>query len=240
MDKIIEAFHDGINKSGRDREKVCIVTDIAYDPEVVDYLGVDLFHTNRGRAIAFATGMKLSNPNLILAVFIGDMATLGGNHFVHAARRNMDLFVVCVNDFSYRKVAGQEAPGDFGRLEFLSYCSFEQPLNIPHLARSNGAVYVARWTASHQEELVNSMAEALPQTGFRLIDVIAPKPELLEFYHLNSETRNGEDTANVSIEEDKKLVVGKFMERERETFLEAYNEQLTKVLGDKFVKIEAE
>ena len=240
MDKIIEAFHDGINKSGRDREKVCMVTDIAYDPEVVDYLGVDLFHTNRGRAIAFATGMKLSNPNLILVVLIGDMATLGGNHFVHAARRNMDLFVVCVNDFRYRKVDGKEAPGDFSRLEFLSYSSMEQPLNIPHLARSNGAVYVARWTAMHHDDLLNSMAEALPQTGFKLIDVISPEPELLEFYYQNSEARDGEDTANVSIEADKKIILGKFVERERETFTDAYNKQLTKVLGDKFIKMEAE
>jgi len=240
MDKIIEAFHDGINKSGRDREKMCMVTDIAYDPEVVDYLGVDLFHTNRGRAIAFATGMKLSNPNLILAVFIGDMATLGGNHFVHAARRNMDLFVVCVNDFRYRKVAAQETPGDFSRLEFSSYCSIEQPLNLPHLARSNGAVYVARWTALHHEDLINSMAEALPQAGFKLIEVISPKPELLEFFYLNSEIKHGEDTAKVGIEEDKKIVVGKFVERERETFIDAYNKQHYKVLGDKFIKIAAE
>ncbi|MCP4710098.1 MAG: 2-oxoacid:ferredoxin oxidoreductase subunit beta, partial [Planctomycetes bacterium] len=173
MDKIIEAFHDGINKSGRDRNKVCIVTDIAFDPEVVDFLGVDLFHTTRGRAIAFATGMKLSNPNLIVVVFIGDMATIGGNHFVHAARRNMDLLVVCVNDFRYRKVGGKDAPGEFSRLEFCTYCSFEEPLNICHLARSNGSVYVARGTALHHDELAKSFAEALPLNGFKTIDVIS-------------------------------------------------------------------
>ena len=240
MDKIIEAFHDGINKSGRDRAKVCMVTDIAFDPEVVDYLGVDLFHTTRGRAIAFATGMKLSNPNLIVVVFIGDMATIGGNHFVHAARRNMDLLVVCVNNFRYRKVAGRDAPGDFSRLEFSSYCSFEEPLNIPHLAWSNGSVYVARWTGLHHDELAKSYGEALLLNGFRLIDVISAEPALLEFYYENSVVLDGEDTANVGITGDVKLAVGKFVERERETYVEAYNRQLTKVLGDKFVKVEAE
>jgi len=240
MHHIIEAFHDGINKSGRDRGKVCMVTDIAFDPGVVNYLGVDLFHTTRGRAIAFATGMKLSNPNLILVVFIGDMATLGGNHFVHAARRNMDMLVVCVNDFRYRRVGGKEAPGDFSRLEFSSYCSFEEPLNIPHLARSNGSIYVARWTALHQDELVKSFAEALPMNGFKLIEVISAESELLQFYYENSEVLDGADTANVGITGAVKLAVGKFVERERETFIEGYNRQLTKVLGAKFVKIEAE
>lgn len=238
MDKIIEAFHKGIENSKIKRENVCMVTDIPYNPEVVDYLGIDLFHTSRGRAIPFGTGMKLGNPNLKVVVFVGDLVTLGGNHFVHSGRRNMDITVICVNDFIYRKVGGEDAPGSFPRVVFSSYASFEEPFNVPHLAKSCGSVYVARWTLLHSEQLVNSIAEALNKSGFSVVDVISPDSNLLEFYYQNSEEKEGEDTIHVKIEQDKKIIVGKFIDRDRPTFIDAYNEQLSKVLGDKFVKVE--
>ncbi len=238
MDKIIEAFHRGIDHSGIERQKICMVTDIPYNPDVVDYLGIDLFHTSRGRAIPFATGMKLVNSKLKPVVFIGDMATLGGNHFVHACRRNMDIMVICINNFIYREVGGEVAPGDFAQITFSPYLLFEKPLNIPHLARSCGSVYVARWTPLHADELSNSISDALQRTGLSVIDVLSPPPSLLEFYYNNSEIKNDEDTNNIGIEKDRKIVVGKFIERERPTFIDAYNKQLFDVLGDKFVKIE--
>lgn len=238
MDRIIEAFHRGIEKSKIERQRVCMVTDIPYNPKVVDYLGIDLFHTTRGRAIPFATGMKLGNPKLKMVVFVGDLATLGGNHFVHAGRRNMDIMVICVNDFIYRRVGGEDAPGNFSRVSFSSYSSFEEPFNIPHLAKSCGSVYVARWTLLHTDELENSVSEALQKSGFSVIDVISPGSDLEEFYYQNSEIRNGEDTINVGIEQDKKIIVGKFVDEERPTFIDAYNTQLSHVLGEKFVKVE--
>jgi 2-oxoglutarate ferredoxin oxidoreductase subunit beta len=238
MNKIIEALNRGIENSRVKREKVCIVTDIPYNPGVVSDLGTDLFHTSRGRAIPFATGMKLANPKLKPVVLIGDMATLGGNHFVHACRRNMDIMVICVNDFIHQEIGGETAPGNFDKVTFAPYVLFEDPLNIPHLARSCGSVYVARWTMLHTNELVNSISEALSRTGLSVIDVISPPSGLLEFYYNNSEIMNDEDTANVAITKDKKIVVGKFFEGERPTFIDAYNQQLSDVLGNKFVKIE--
>ena len=238
MDKIIEALHRGIESSKIERQKICVVTDIPYSPDVVDYLGIDLFHTARGRAIPFATGMKLSNPKLKPVVFIGDMATLGGNHFVHACRRNMDVMVICVNNFIYREVGGETAPGDFDQITFSPYFLFEKPLNIPHLARSCGSIYVARWTLLHANELTNSISEALKRTGLSVIDVISPPSSLLDFYFNHSEIKNDADTNDVGIEKDGKIVVGKFFEKKRPTFIDAYNKQLSEVLGEKFVEIE--
>ncbi len=238
MEKIIEIFKKGIEDSNIDRQKICLVTDIPYPPEVTEYLGIDLFHTSRGRAIPFATGMKLSNTSLKPVVFIGDFATLGGNHFVHAGRRNMDLNVICVNRYNYKKIAEKEVPVSFPRIPFLPYATFDEPLNIPHLARSCGGVYVARWTLLHTDELSKSIAESLSKTGFSLIDVISHDPEVLDFYYKNSEERPGEDTLEVKITADKKIIVGKFIDRERPTFIDAYNEQLSKALGDKFIRLE--
>lgn len=238
MEKIIEIFKQGIEKSKAEKQKICLVTDIPYPPEVSEYLGIDLFHTSRGRAIPFATGMKLSNQKLKPVVFIGDFATLGGNHFVHAGRRNMDINVICVNHFNYQKINGEDVPVTFPRIPFLPYATFDEPLNIPHLARSCGGVYVSRWTLLHSNELSNSIAETLSKTGFTVIDVISHTPEVLDFYFKNSEERPGEDTLEVKIVADKKIIVGKFIDRERPTYIDAYNEQLSKVLGDKFIKLE--
>jgi 2-oxoglutarate ferredoxin oxidoreductase subunit beta len=180
--------------------------------------------------------MKLANPRLKLVVFIGDHATLGGNHFVHAGRRNMDISVICVNQYRYKHIAGNETPGSLPRISLSPYAPFDEPLNIPHLARSCGAVYAARWTLLHTNELAQSIAEVLKKTGCSVIDVISSEPDILDFYYKHSEIKHGEDTLNVKISADEKMIVGKFIDRERPTFIDAYNEQLTKVLGDQFIK----
>ena len=239
---IIATLANALEKAGLD--KVCVVSDVLYKKGIADYLGVDLFHTARGRAIAFGTGLKLGNPKLMVVVFMGDLATIGGNHFMHAARRNMDLTVICINNFIYKM---KNAP----RMQsvFSTYASTEQPFNIPHLAKSCGAVYVARWTALHTAELTNSIIEALKKPGFSVIETISPggdnfagvncsnsgvKDELLKFYHKNSEIKNDEPTGEVGIEQDKTIAVGKFVDRERATFIAVYNSQLKSVMGDKF------
>ena len=237
MDKIIEILKKAMDRSAIDAQNICMVTDIPFNPQVTEFLEIDLFHTSRGRAIPFATGMKLANPRLKMVVFIGDLATLGGNHFVHAARRNMDISVICVNHYLYKKIAGDDAPGSFPRIFMSPYASFDEPLNIPHLARSCGAVYSARWTLLHTDELVHSIGEALGKTGFSAIDVISNTQELLDFYFHHSEIKNGEDTLNVKIKSDKKIIVGKFIDRERPTYIDAYNQQMSKVLGEKFIGI---
>jgi len=243
MNPITSAFQKAIQDSGTPAALISIVSDIPFTPEQTNQLGVDFFHTIRGRAIAFGSGLKLANPALKIVSVVGDMMTLGGNHFVHAARRNIELVVVCINNFVYRKVAGQEAPGS--HQAFSPYSAFEEPFNIPHLGNSCGAVYTARWTALHTEELAASISEALNKRGLSLIEILAPGPdyytgidnvqsELTRFYHQNSVLKNGEDPRSVGIGPDNKIVVGRFTDRERPTFIDVYNIQLGKVLGDKF------
>lgn len=246
----LTAFVKAIEKSGVDRTKICIVSDVLYGKDVSEYLGVDLFHTNRGRTIPFATGLKLANLELKVVVFVGDLITIGGNHFVHSARRNMDIAVICLNNFVYKNTCltarqvGKEAKSNFSL-----YANFEEPFNVPHLANFCGALYVARWTALHENELVNSMSEVLKKPGFSLIEVLSPgsnyfagvpdlkeESELVKSYYENSEIKNNENPRNVGIKAGSKIIVGKFIDRERLTFIEAYNRQLKNVMGDKFVQ----
>jgi 2-oxoglutarate ferredoxin oxidoreductase subunit beta len=247
MNPIVTALAKGIKQSGIKSSKISIPSDIPFDPKTVKDLGIDFFHTMRGRAIPFGTGLKLGNPALRVMPIIGDMMTIGGNHLVHAGRRNMELLVICVNNFIYRKVAGKSAPVKRASLStFSPYSTFEQPFNGPHLANSCGAIYTARWTALHTDELAASISEALGKPGFSFIEVLSPGPDyytsirevdskLLEFYHKNSVVKNGEDPKNAEISSEEKIVVGQFTYKKRPTFIDTYNEQLSKILGDKFI-----
>ena len=203
---------------------------------------MDYFHTPRGRAIAFGTGLKLANPVLRVIAVVGDLMTLGGNHFVHGSRRNMDILVVCVNNFIYNKIAGKPLKATS---TFSPYSTFEEPFNMPHLGNSCGAVYTSRWTALHEKDLSVSVAEALNKKGVSLIEILAPginyydgfdkmDSKTVEFYFKNSKTKNGEDPRNVSITPDDRIIVGKFIEKEKPTFIDNYNMILSKALGDKF------
>jgi pyruvate/2-oxoacid:ferredoxin oxidoreductase beta subunit len=145
---------------------------------VAGYVKLDSFHTTHGRAVPFATGLKLARPELDVVVFSGDgdLTAIGGNHFIHAARRNMDLLVICVNNFIYGMTGGQCAPTTpvTANTSTTPYGAYEPPWNIPHLARACGASYVARWTVLHVRRLEKAMREAMNRKGFRVIEVIAP------------------------------------------------------------------
>ncbi len=246
MNPIITAFVNGIKKSGLELSNIVVVSDIPFEPEVIKEAGVDFFHVTRGRAIAFGTGLKLGNPDLKIVAFIGDLMTLGGNHLVHSGRRNMEMLVICVNNFVYKEIAGTPAPSV--STGFSAFSTFEKPFNAPHLANSCGAVYTARWTALHTNELTNSIANALDKRGFSVIEVLSPGPnfykdinqidsELLDFYYKNSVTQNNEDTRNVEITPEEKIITGEFTDKEKPTFIDTYNAQLSKILGDKFIPL---
>jgi len=245
INQTVDVFSDTLNKSKLDRSKVSVVSDVLFSPEAIKKLGVDFFHTTRGSAIPFAVGLKLGNLDLKVIVFVGDLLSIGGNHFLHSARGNMDLAVICFNHFIYKKV-GEEYPPVFTS-HFSPYPSYEESFNIPHLAKSFGAVYVARWTLLHTRELANSISKAIQKKGFSVVEIISPGvnyflenrgtdglSNLLEYYYKNSEVKSEVDTKKVVIEPNKKIIVGKFVDRERETFIDSYNKQLAHIIGKKF------
>jgi 2-oxoglutarate ferredoxin oxidoreductase subunit beta len=248
----VTSFVDALERTEIPLEKICVVSGIGCTGRVAGYIKLDSFHSTHGRAIPFATGLKLANPELKLVVFSGDgdIAGIGGNHFIHAARRNMDMVVICVNNFIYAMTGGQVAATTplTANTSTSPYGNFEHPFNLPHLAASCGAVYVARWTALHVRRLGKSIAEALNKKGFSFIEIICPCStiyarrnklgdglSLMQFYHDNSVIKHGANTEELDIEFQKKIIVGKFIDRERPTFLESYNSWLKQVMKDKFV-----
>jgi 2-oxoglutarate ferredoxin oxidoreductase subunit beta len=248
---VVSSFVEALKKSELDLDKVVVVSGIGCTGRVAGYIKLDSFHTTHGRAIPFATGLKLANPGLKVVVFSGDgdIAGIGGNHFIHAARRNMDLVVICVNNFNYAMTGGQVAattPRN-ANASTAPYGNFEYAFSLPYLAEAAGATYVARWTALHLRRVTKSIQEALGRKGFSFIEVITPCVtlyarrnrlgdglNLLKYYHDNSEIKHGADTRTVDIDYQGKLIVGKFVEKDKPTFLDAMNEHLGKVLGDDY------
>ena len=236
----VTALASALEKAEIDLQNVSIVSGIGCTGRVAGYVKVDSFHTTHGRPIAFATGIKLGSPKtkVIVVSGDGDLISIGGNHFIHAARRNIDMLVVCVNNFIYAMTGGQVAPTTpLGAYATTSpFGCVETPFNVPYIADSAGAVYVARWTALHIRRLTNSMTEALNKKGFSVVEVISPCAmyysrinklgdglQMMRFYHDNSEVRNGEETKNLDLAFQTKIIVGKFVDRERPTYTELYD-----------------
>jgi 2-oxoglutarate/2-oxoacid ferredoxin oxidoreductase subunit beta len=149
----VNCFTRAIDESGIPMDRLAVVSGIGCTGRVAGYMHVDSFHTTHGRAIPFATGLKLAAPDMKVVVYSGDgdLFAIGGNHFIHAARRNIDMTVICVNNLTYGMTGGQLTPTtpEEAIASTTPYGNFEQPFNLPYLAESCGAVYVARWTTYH-------------------------------------------------------------------------------------------
>jgi len=218
-------------------EKHVCVSGIGCSGRVAGYLNVDSFHTTHGRGIPFATGLKLANPDLTVTVFSGDgdLFAIGGNHILHAARRNIDINIVCVNNFNYGMTGGQGGPTTpvAARTSTTPYGNPEGPLNLPYLAAALGAVYVSRWTSLHVRQLQRSMEQALKKKGFTFIEVISPCPvgfgrpndlgegldEML-FYRRQSIVDDDAPLAALDIDMSKEsaLILGNFVNRDRPVY----------------------
>ena len=248
---VVTSFAEALKKTDLDLDKVAVVSGIGCTGRVAGYIKLDSFHTTHGRAVAFATGLKLANPELKVVVFSGDgdLAGIGGNHLIHAARRNMDLVVICVNNFNYAMTGGQVAATTplEANASTAPYGNFEFPFNLPFLMEAAGATYVARWTALHLRRVTMSIVEALQRKGFSFIEVITPCVtlyarrnrlgdglNLLRYYYDNSEIQHGADTRQLDISFQGKIIVGKFVDKDKPTFLDAMNQHFTRVLGDDY------
>jgi 2-oxoglutarate ferredoxin oxidoreductase subunit beta len=247
----VNCFARALTESGIDLDHTIIVSGIGCTGRVAGYMNLDSFHTTHGRSIPFATGLKLANPELKVIVYSGDgdLFAIGGNHFVHAARRNMDLMIVCVNNFTYGMTGGQVAPTTptGATVSTMPFGNFESPFNLPFLADACGAVYVARWTVYHVKQLAKAMKEGFSKKGFVFIEALAPCPTLysrrnrlgdgvdqLKYYKEKSVLKNGADTKEVGLSFQGPIAVGKFVDRERPTWLDAMNAHYVQFFGEKY------
>ena len=175
---IDELIHDEENSVSR--EDIVIVSGIGCSSRAAGYLDFNSIHTTHGRAIAFATGIKMANPKLHVIVLTGDgdCSAIGGNHLIHAARRNLGLTVICFNNDIYGMTGGQYSPttpnGD--KATTAPYGNVDRPFDIANLASGAGASFSARGDVYHARETIDIIKQAILHKGFSLVDVYSICP----------------------------------------------------------------
>jgi 2-oxoglutarate ferredoxin oxidoreductase subunit beta len=226
---VVNCFLRALVESRLELDNVAVVSGIGCTGRVAGYIKLDSFHTTHGRAIPFATGLKIASPDLKVVVISGDgdLVAIGGNHLIHAARRNTDLTVLCVNNFIYGMTGGQLGPTTplTARTVTSLGGNVDKPFNVPHLVAASGAAYVARWTTAHVRRLEKAITEALLNKGFSLVEIISPCPtyygrmnkqatglDQMKYYRDNSVIKSGVDPKHAEIELGGQIIVGKFVD----------------------------
>ncbi len=229
---VLNAFATALDKLEFDIDRLAVISGIGCTGRASGYFEADSFHTTHGRAIAFATGVKIANPKLKPVVISGDgdLFAIGGNHFIHAARRNVDMVVICVNNFLYGMTGGQQGPTtpEGAITSTTRYGNLENPFNLVSLAASAGAVFVARWTVLHARRLAKSIEKALQKDGFSFVEAVAPCPTLydrynrfgsgldvMERYKAISVIRHFSDPMEAEIDYTSRIVCGEFVDKEK-------------------------
>lgn len=235
---VITSLATCLNAEGLKARDYAIVSGIGCTGRSSGCFKAPAFHTTHGRAIPFATGLKLAKPRIKVFVISGDgdIAAIGGNHLIHAARRNIDISVVCVNNSVYGMTGGQVAPTtQFGDITSTTpYGNIEPPFNLVGLAAAAGATYVARWPGYDTLRLRQSLHKSINRNGFSFIEVIVPcftqygrrnrkgdAIEMMQWLRDRVDIRVGCAPHEAILDLDQGPVVcGEFVEIEREGFVE--------------------
>ena len=177
---VLKAMLRAIDRIGLSKDEITMVSGIGCSSRLTGYVDFNTMNTTHGRAIAFATGVKMVKPemNVIVVTGDGDATAIGGNHFIHAARRNIDLTVILFNNNIYGMTGGQASPttppGYFAST--APFGSIDNTFNISGLAEAAGASFVARGTAYDALKLDKLIEKAIRKKGFSLVEVMTPCP----------------------------------------------------------------
>ncbi len=229
------ATTSAIEDLGLDTDEVVWVGGSGCTGRMCTYWYKDVFHTLHGRALAYATGLKISNPELTVLVHSGDgeCMAIGGNHLIQAARRNVDLNVIAVNNFNYGMTGGQFSPTTpRGATTTTSpYGNLENPFQLSEVIEASGGTYVARWTTAQPVQVTRAIKKAIQNPGFSFVEVISQCPtqwgklskmgsakDMLAFFREQSvPVSRAKDMTPEELED--KIVVGELVSKTRPEFV---------------------
>ncbi|SFM46828.1 thiamine pyrophosphate-dependent enzyme [Thermodesulforhabdus norvegica] len=236
---VAQAILRAIDDLGLDIDDFVFVSGIGCSAWIPSPLfNADTLHTTHGRPVAYATGVKLALPekNVMVVSGDGDLASIGGNHLIHAARRNLGIIVIMINNSIYGMTGGQAGPTSPHGLRTVTspYGTLEYPFDIAPLVAAAGAPYVARWTTLQVRPLTRSIKKALQRRSFSFIEVISQCPvqfgrasglgrvtSILDYYKKNSVRID--KASRLSPEEMKqKIVIGEFVDEEKPELTEQW------------------
>lgn len=179
---VMNALLHAIENSGLEQDKIVVVSGIGCSSRANGYMNFCGMHTNHGRALAYASGVKMFNPELKVIVVTGDgdCMSIGGNHFIHACRRNIDITTVVFNNSNYGMTGGQYSPTtpSEAKTKTSIYGNMEPTFDICSIAAASGATYVARSTAYHVKMLTTQLEKALKHKGLSVVEAMCDCPTL--------------------------------------------------------------
>jgi len=246
--QIMNSLLFAIDELKLDTSKMVAIGGVGCSSRIPAYLDMYAIHGIHGRNLAYATGIRLANTDLKVVVLTGDgdCAAIGGNHLIHAARRNLDVTVIMANNGVYSMTGGQVAPTTGIGLYTTTTPrgNIERPFDVCKLVETAGGTYIARWTTAHPAALTRSIRKGLAHRGFSFIEVVCQCPTIygrytlgisdpvknMEYLQQNSITR--ERAATMSTEElVGKIVVGDFVEKQLPTLEDSYRDLEKSVEG---------
>jgi len=237
---MLGALIRAIDRIGYEKDEVVLVSGIGCTGRLPVYVDFNTLHTTHGRALTFATGIKLAKPGLKVIVVMGDgdAVAIGGNHFIHAARRNIDLTAIILNNSVYGMTGGQYSPTTpFGmRSTTTMYTNIEHAFKISEMAVTAGAAFVGRGTVYHAKLLDGLMEKAFLKQGFSVVEVIAHchtqygklnrlggPVEMLQWQRDHAATVESAATMKPEEMEDK-FLIGVLADRELPVYTEQYDQ----------------
>ena len=241
----MQAILRAIDKLELEKDEVVVVSGIGCSSRIPGYLDFNTLHTTHGRAIPFATGIKMARPDLNVLVISGDgdATAIGGNHFIHACRRNIDLTLLVLNNNIYGMTGGQSSPTTFvgSRSSTAPYGHLEPEFDISGLAAAAGASYVARATCYHALQMDKLIGDAISNTGFSVVEILSQcptyfgrrnrMPDPVDMLRWQKEhTYTAAERKKKSPEElEGRLLRGVIQHRERPEYVESYLELIERV-----------
>jgi 2-oxoglutarate ferredoxin oxidoreductase subunit beta len=235
---VFKAILRAIDRIGLKKDEITMVSGIGCSSRLPGYVDFNTLHTTHGRAIAFATGVKMAKPRMHVIVVTGDgdCTAIGGNHFIHAARRNLDLTVIVFNNHIYGMTGGQVSPTTPAgkRASTAPYGNAEPSFNISGLAQAAGASFVARSTVYAALRLDKIIERAIRKKGFSVVEVYTPCPTAYGrrnklgtgadmLLQLKEDSITTEAAANLAAAElEGKIVTGILVDVEKPEFSDQY------------------
>jgi len=241
---VLSSLLHAVEELGLSKNDIVMTSGIGCSPRISGYVDFHSLHTLHGRALAFATGVKLAKPalNLLVPMGDGDALAIGGNHFIHAARRNINITAIVMNNRIYGMTGGQFSPlsGCGKRATTAPYLTIDQEFDVVKLAKAAGASFVARSTTYHAKESTQYLKKAIMHKGFSVVEILSQcpthygrknkegdAPDMLELYK--------DTTAKLgskALEKDPDLIPrGIFVEEERGEYCEEYDKLVEKAMG---------
>ena len=236
---VLKAILRAVDRLGLDKDNIAFVSGIGCSSRAVGYVDFNTLHTTHGRALAFATGIKITRPDMHVIVVSGDgdALAIGGNHFIHACRRNIDMTLVVFNNYIYGMTGGQYSPTtpENSYASTSPYGSVEPPFDVCNLAIAAGATYVARGTAFNTIQLDKLVEKGIQNPGFSVIEAFSQCPT---YYGRKNKQRTPVDglkwqkevvvpaakAKDMSAEElQGKILVGELHQAQRPEYTHLYN-----------------